>query len=181
MKIVLTGTTHCGKTSLVNKLKEHGYKTIEESARNIISQYQEQGKNIPPENPKQFQMDIINEQKRLEDNIDYQGPIFLDRGMPDIIVFSEHFNIKLPKEYYEKAINQNYNSVFVLEQIPSYKKDKERFHSEKESKEIENMVYEKWRELGYEIKTVPVLTLEKRMEYVVGKNETFKYENKPTN
>ncbi len=98
MKIVITGSSGAGKTTLINKLKELGYQTITETPAEVISE----GYN----DLKERQKECIKRQ--LIKELDIKGLVFFDRGLGDILGFCEYFNVCF------KRIKFNYDKVFYL-------------------------------------------------------------------
>lgn len=111
MKILLTGTIHAGKTTLLQELKKtdlRGITVIPEVAREVLSQYPELEKNP------NLQDILFAEQVRREGVAEETSPITIcDRGSLDIIAHSRMFGHSVKPEWI-KWLN-TYDATFLLD------------------------------------------------------------------
>ncbi|MFA6022862.1 MAG: ATP-binding protein [Candidatus Pacearchaeota archaeon] len=170
-KYVITGGPSSGKTTTIEILKKRGYKVVEEAARKIIENEKKKGREIVTfdGNVSKFQIMILKLQLKNEKKFDkFDGKIFLDRGMPDGLVYYELTNTSLDKEIVEesKKTKRDYKKVFLLEMVP-YKIDQVRKEPVKIAKKLHKMLKKVYVDLGYQVIKVPVMEPEKRVEFIL--------------
>lgn len=112
-KILLTGSTSVGKTTLLETIKNSKLPIacIPEIAREILE-------NDPDIEKSPFLQDIIfSEQMKREKEAMANGSpyILCDRGSLDIIAFSNLFNIAIKKEWIEWT--KTYDRIFLLDPL----------------------------------------------------------------
>ncbi len=165
-KYVLTGGPGVGKTTLVEILKGRGYYVVPEAARVVMEEEKKKGSNaLPWFDLSKFQELVAGRQ--LAEEAKASGDIvFLDRGLVDGIAYCDEGNIEAPAEALANARNR-YDKIFMLEKLPSYENDSERW----ESGDFQNAIHERimaaYLKFGYEPVTVPVLPLEKRADFII--------------
>ena len=169
-KYILTGGPNSGKTTTLNALKKEGFNVFDEAARTILEDEMKNDKkvitykgNVETRQKKILQLQLKNE-KRAE-NI--KGAVFFDRGIPDGIVYYRLSKTKIPKSILLEAKREkrNYNKVFIFDMLP-YKTDSVRKEPEEIAKNIHQLVYEVYSELGYDIIRVPVMPVEVRVSFI---------------
>jgi predicted ATPase len=152
-KVVLTGGSCSGKTTLIKELKQRGFPVLEEAARQILEEcgtpfYQEGWIELEK---KIYQRQIENE-KRIDRQ---QGVVFLDGGMGDIDAFMRHYLGQVLMDVAAAPVRR-YSSVFILDQLP-FEDDGLRVESgSKESEEIHQKVIESYKSLGYAPIQIPI-------------------------
>jgi predicted ATPase len=173
-KYVLTGGPSSGKTTTILELRKKGFLIVEESARQVIEKQKAAGENIErtAENTDARQTKILElqlkkeretEEKALKENKDI---IFLDRGIPDGIAYYHLVGIEPNTKVLEESKKEktNYCTIFFLEMLP-YQKDEIR-----ETKEVADkahrLVYEAYKNLGYKVIKVPVMSVEERVKFI---------------
>ena len=154
-KIVITGTPGTGKTSIINKLKSKGYTCFDEYSRILIRWGHENG-------IKQY-----HDSKKIEKS--KNNLIFFDRGIHDGFAYQNFidksfiFSLKLNQYYYQK--------IFILPPWNEiYSNDNERLENFETSKTIDKSINFTYNHYGYKLHTVPKISIEKRMEYILNKS-----------
>lgn len=95
-RIVISGCSSGGKSTLLNELARRGYHTIEEPGRNIVREALETGSDaLPWVNPQAFVTKAIeyaaDSLKRVQE---IDAPIFFDRSAIDALAHFERLSIK---------------------------------------------------------------------------------------
>jgi len=170
---IIAGGPFAGKTTIINELAKRGYNTINESAREVITREQSKGSDVLPwRNIEKFQRKVLETQLEKESNLDPNETYFLDSGIPGALVYFELAKIKPLQELIEASEKSyKYKAVFFLDQLPKYKTDKERKEDLEEAKKIHKRMEEVYRGYGYNMIIIPVMPLEKRLEFILSKIE----------
>lgn len=149
---VITGAPHSGKTTLIERLRDLGYKVALEAARIYIDEEIEKGKTIEEirKNELDFQRKILeikieNEKKESRDEI-----IFWDRGIPDSLAYYEMLGFAEDRSLQEATEKAKYKKVFLLSTLP-YEKDYARTESEEQQKLIHNLLKKTYKSYGHEL------------------------------
>ncbi|HEX30079.1 TPA: hypothetical protein ENG04_08370 [Candidatus Poribacteria bacterium] len=164
MKVVITGGPSSGKSTLIEELSRRGFATVPEAATIVIKR----GLHHPTVDPVSFQREVLSLQIRLEREAEGRGAeiIFCDRGIYDGLAYLRFYGIS------EKVIqlppDWRYDAVFHLEQLP-YVRDNVRFETPGEARRISQLLWEVYRELGYDPIRVPAMEVERRADFVIGR------------
>ncbi len=175
-KIVITGGAGTGKTTIINELKRMGCCVVDESARIIIASEQTHKQMNPAYNEivpwtdnYAFQERIVDLQEMMENNVKTVPVVYLDRSLVDGIAYCKFWdNEELP--YLRKKIdNANYNYVFYLEPLDNYENDDQRKESEEENKQIQQLLYDTYKDMRFDIVRVPKMSIDERMGFILNK------------
>src|SRR5690242_8677281 len=92
---VITGGPCSGKTTVVNLLKERGYKTTVEDARHYIDLQRANGKSVEDveQHQKEFQLKVLELQIEQEKALKPSDIVFLDRAIPDARAYYQFLGI----------------------------------------------------------------------------------------
>lgn len=169
LKVVITGGPCTGKTSVIENLKELGYYTLPEAAREVIEEQEKTGSDALPWKDKlKFQNLVLKKQMERERSIPENAEmVFLDRGIPDGIAYLRIAGIPVPEEYYSAAEKYRYDFVFLLEELPFFENDGARRESPGERKIIQREIKNVYEELGYEVAEVPFMSVKERTDYIL--------------
>lgn len=164
---VVTGGPDSGKTTTVEYLSKLGYHTVAEYARLLIDKELAKGKTIEEirKNRKKFQDNALELKLELEKKTPKDRTVFLDRGVPDTLAYYRFLKLKVPKRLFVIGKNR-YKKVFLLD-ILTYKKDYARIESKKEAEEIHRQIKKAYKELGYGILRIPVMSVENRVKMIL--------------
>ena len=170
-KYVLTGGPCCGKTTLINELEQRGYSVLEEVARQVI----EKRKHIPTSQEEWIIREDLISKMQLEKESQLPGSAFLDRGLQDIVAYSNHFLGFIPEAVKDIKLADRYSKIFVLDMLP-FEDDGLRVESgSQEAQEIHEMIISAYKETGYPLIYVPVFSgpkeqaIKQRADYVLDK------------
>lgn len=168
-RVVFTGGSGGGKTSLCLELARQGYTVFEDWARSLISLNQQAPLHHPDWNLKSnFGQNVLS--RRIHD-FHLSGSVslaFFDRGIPDSLAFSKLMKRAIDPELGDAALKYRYNKVFVLppwEEI--YTNDSIRKEDFKTSMQIYQACLTVYNELGYKPIEIPKLGLSDRASFVL--------------
>jgi predicted ATPase len=178
---IIAGGPHTGKSTVIKSLEKRGYEIVPEAARRIIKQQKKKDDPIlPTTHLYGFQCLVLQEQLALERRVK-GGMAFLDRCLIDNIPYCNVAGIKAPNlmmdEIDSRLKDGSYLQAFLLDPIPGYKKDDERFEDPALAKRIHDeivSVYQGYGTRGLHITPVPIFDLgstrankKARVEYVL--------------
>ncbi len=168
-KYVLTGGPCTGKTSLLKHLAKIGYQTVCEVAPIIMKEEREKGNQIPWEDLIYFQTRVLNKQLEFESKLNPMPTTFVDRGTLDGLAYFKFFKTKPPLNLIQKAKNNRYAGVFLLDFLSFYNKTKIRTEPFRVAKKIHAFLKNTYQDAGYKIIEVPPLNLQARVNFICSK------------
>jgi predicted ATPase len=181
---VITGGPGFGKTELIHQLRNIGYTCSDEFARDLIdAQLKLDGEILPWKNPRLFQQEILKQRIDFFESVPDGRIAFADRGIPDQLAFARYKGFGSPKRLTQSALKYRYSQqVFVTPPCPDiFVNDSIRTETYEEAVRIHQAVIDTYRSLNYQIVELPLLSVTKRVEFilkVIGNNLTN--EHKPT-
>lgn len=163
--VVLTGAPSSGKTAVLNYLGMLGYRTTPEVARAHIENELSKGLTIEElrKDEGAFQRSFINRKLRLEENLNPEELIFMDRAMPDSITYYKLAKLNPLEVQCEKGV---YKAVFILDCLP-FVQDSARTENLKEIKFLNKWLEKDYKSLGYNVVRIPVDPIEQRAEMII--------------
>ncbi|HVW76857.1 MAG TPA: AAA family ATPase [Alloacidobacterium sp.] len=170
---ILTGGPGSGKSTLIDALEQVGYARSVEAGRGIIQQQVSIGGNaLPWINPAAFaDLMLTWEMRSYEIAQKTAGPVFFDRGVPDIAGYLQLNDLAIPS-YVEKAIElYGYNRrVFIAPPWREiFSQDAERKQDFPEAVCTYEAMVSIYTKYGYQPVEIPQTTVEKRVEFVLSK------------
>jgi predicted ATPase len=169
---VLTGGPGSGKTTLIEALGAAGHPVAPEAGRGIIRhQMAISGPGLPWVDPALFaELMLAWEMRSHEAARDETGPVFFDRGVPDVIGYLKLTGLPVPLRAEEAAKSFRYNrTVFVLPPWPEiFRQDSERRQDLAEAQRTYEAMVETYTACGYRLVEVPCAPVEDRLRFVLG-------------
>lgn len=168
---VLTGGPGSGKTTLIEQLKKEGYNCVPEVGRAIIKkQLSFGGSAVPWSNASEYANLML--QYSLQDYISLSSETsthFFDRGISDILGYTELINLSNKDTYINSTENFRYNStVFILPPWESiYKTDTERKQDFKLAVATYNMMKSIYEKYDYKLVEVPCMSIPERIKFIL--------------
>lgn len=170
-KIVFIGGPSSGKSTVINKLQNKGYKCMPEISREVTLQAQKEGiEQLFLSKPLLFSELLLKgrEEQYIQANNCKENIVFFDRGIPSIYAYMRYLNTPFPDVFIEKSKACVYTKVFqFLPWKDIYESDNERYENYEQSVKISKFLFEAYSELGYDIITVPFGTVEERCNFIL--------------
>ena len=165
---VITGGPCTGKTTVINRLSERGFKTTIEHARHYIDTQKIEGKTVKEimENKRQFQLGVLEMQIEEEALLNPDDIVFLDRALPDAMAYYQFLGLKYDDLLIEQCNKYCYSKVFILDRLPLIN-DYARLEDEEEQIRIHNLIIKIYKSFPCPIVSVPVLNPEERVDFII--------------
>jgi predicted ATPase len=163
---VITGEICCGKTTLINLLADQGFQILPESSRPYIEGEVAKGRTLDEIfGSTADERAITDLQKRAECGLRPTDLTFLDRALPDYLWFWRLLAMD-PNELLADCFQHRYASVFILDRLPLHL-DGARIEDEAYTVLLDQALVSDYSALGYHIVRVPVMSPQKRLEFVL--------------
>jgi len=165
---VISGAPCSGKTTLIERLRVMGYRTVPETARQFIEAEFSRGRTIEELRGDEvaFQRRLLNVRLKVEHDLEPDQVLFLDRAIPEVITFYRAIGLD-PNEILPECTLYTYASVFILDRLPLLM-DGVRTEDDAVSDFHAEWLYRDYRSLGYDVRRVPVMPVTDRVEFILG-------------
>jgi len=165
-----------GKSTVLQKIREKGFKCAEEPAREILKEQRKiNGNGVPEKNAEEFNYLMLQRMiLQYESNINKKEIIVFDRAIPDIIGYSQLLNSE--KETSSAASEElRYNKhVFLFKGWKEiYTNDDERKMSYALAESFGENIVNIYKRLGYSIIYVPFIPAEERASFIIDSIESI--------
>ncbi len=175
-KYIFTGGPCCGKTTVINEMRERGYQVCPEAFGQLYKEAKSQGvlhEFLKPTVAQRYI--VVNRHLQLEEALDISKPSFLDRGIPDAIFYGYYLKINMPEDLMQlfQDHRHDYAKVFFFEPVPTYYstplpiEHKERHESQQEALAIHKALLEGYEKHGFKVVHVPFDSVEKRIDFIL--------------
>jgi predicted ATPase len=168
---VLTGGPGSGKTALVEALRARGYACSAEAGRGVIQhQVAIQGPALPWLDPILFAEVMLSWEMRSYDLAQQTpGPVFFDRGVPDVQGYLQLLNFPVPSHIRRASQIFRYNPIVFI--APPWKEifreDRERKQDFDEAVRTYETMRETYSELDYRLIEMPRTSVEERLGFLL--------------
>jgi len=164
---VITGAPCSGKTTVIYALEKVGYRVVHEVARAYIDHEIKKGKTIHQIKADilAFERHILYEKIEIEASLPEHETIFLDRAVPDSIAYFKLKGLD-SLEPIEKSHAVRYQKIFLFQRL-GFEKDAVRSEDDKMADRLNDLLKKSYQMLGYEIIQVPLLAVEKRVDFIL--------------
>jgi predicted ATPase len=167
---VITGGPGFGKSVLIEKLCELGYRVGSEFARQLITwQISEGGDILPWKDIAEFEKRVTEKRVEFLKSVDIDSIAFSDRGLPDQAAFSMYkgkeispqLNLALKENRYAKK-------VFLTPPWPQiFQNDQIRTETFEEAERIHQFIVKAYLNNGYELIDLPFVSPDERIEFII--------------
>lgn len=168
---IITGGPGSGKTTMLEELKERGFFTVDEVARQIIKeQHSIGGDAIHGKNQLKFlELMLSRSIDTFMQVTEKEKSVFFDRGIPELIGYCHLIKYEVPKYLCDAIKLYHYNNTVFLappwQEI--YQHDTERKQTWEEAIETYNCVKNAYDELGYNLIEIPKSTVTERVSFIL--------------
>ena len=164
---VITGAPCSGKTAVICELERMGFRVVHEVARAYIDDEMNKGKSLDQikADVLGFERHILFEKIEIEASLPEKTTIFLDRAIPDSIAYFKIEGLD-PAEPVEKSRAARYQKIFFFERL-TFEKDAVRSEDDIIAARLDQLLEESYQMLGYEIIHVPLMSVEKRVDFIL--------------
>ncbi|MFC3230658.1 AAA family ATPase [Marinibaculum pumilum] len=168
---VITGGPGAGKTSLLQALAASGHACMPEAGRAVIRDQQAiGGPALPWADPPAFAAQMLGWELRSHRlAADLPGPVFFDRGLPDLVGYLALEGCPVPPHVEAAARLFRYNpTVFLAPHWPQiYVRDAERRQDPAEAEATMRMMARTYPAFGYRLVTLPRTDIAARARFVL--------------
>lgn len=170
-KVLLIGGPGTGKSSLIDRLEQKGYFCLHEVSREVTLEAQKKGiDQLFLTQPLLFSELLLKGRiaQFQEAGNTPEETLFFDRGIPDVSAYLDYSKDDYPDTFIAANKRYRYDIVFML---PLWKEiycaDNERYESYEQALVIQEHLRQTYTDLGYELISVPKISVEKRMEFIL--------------
>jgi predicted ATPase len=162
---LIIGGPSAGKTTIIGRLKELGYTTVDDTARKLIL---DSRTPKPTENRAAFQQALIQAQLAAEQAsvVNHTVPVFLDGGVFDGCAYYICDNLPVP-DIYDTIDSSRYRKAFLLESLDFYVDDGVRYQDAKFTNKITSVLERCYQERAIEVVRVPNLPVANRLKIIL--------------
>ena len=172
---VVTGGPGSGKTTLIEALARAGFTVAPEAGRGVIREQQAHGgRALPSVDPLAFAAAMLARDLASYDaHRDATGPVFFDRGIPDIVGYLRLEGVAVPADMLRAARAKRYRRpVFVCPPWPDiYVTDGERKQTPELAERTCRTMIETYDGFGYDLVEVPRAPVVARLSFVLERIE----------
>lgn len=174
---VIIGGPGNGKSTLCNALEKKGFKILPEAATMIKEEEIKKGNMRPWEKLDEFQRKILERQLTFLESVkEEKGVVLSDRGVFDAFAYYKNENLTPIEELFLCCKKIKYAGVFCLAPLPeeTYISNKIRHEDRNVALKLHNLLFETYKNLGYNIIEVPPVSVEKRVLFIEQKLKEIK-------
>ncbi|WP_427790640.1 AAA family ATPase [Brevundimonas diminuta] len=170
-RIVLTGGPGSGKTTLLEALAAAGHATSPEAGRAIIRRQQAiEGEALPWKDRALFAELMLDRELEAHARTEgADGPVFFDRGVPDVVGYLTLCGLPVPAHMERAARDIRYDRrVFIAPVWPEiFGQDAERKQDLDEARRTFDAMAETYPRFGYELIELPKAPVSERLDFVL--------------
>src|SRR5262245_30416242 len=168
---VITGGPGSGKTSLIEALARAGFAHSDEAGRAIIQdQLAIGGSALPWSDPRAFaELMLCWELRSYRIARAHDGPVFFDRGVPDVVGYLRLMQLAVPAHMDAAARMFRYHRrVYIAPPWPEiFERDAERKQTLEEAERTYQAMLETYPAYGYELVALPRAPVAERARFIV--------------
>lgn len=168
---MITGGPGTGKSTVIEDLIDKQFTCMREVSRRVTMEAQKTGiDQLFLKDPLLFSKLLMEGridqfQKASENNTDI---VFFDRGIPDVFGYLNYLNMDYPDIFIDKSRELRYDAIFMMPPWKDiYITDNERYESYEQSLSIYKELIKAYKELNYDIVTVPEGDISSRVAFIL--------------
>jgi len=178
-KIILTGTSCAGKSTLLVSFAEKGYQTCEEAETPLVCKLKEElglegAKQWILGNYTEFKRRVGERQKEIDSTSTNGKHVFYDRSAICYVGYCQLRNAETPQNLVELASQTYPDYVFFLDRLVQFneRKAEGRFMTESEASKLADLIEQEYTARGIELVRVPEfspqmdINLAERVKYI---------------
>jgi predicted ATPase len=173
---IITGGPGSGKSTLIDALEKRGYARTLEAGRAIIQdQLSIGGRALPWIDPAFFAELMLSwELRSYRTAEDETGPVFFDRGIPDVVGYLQLMNLPVPLHMTNAVETFRYNRrVFLAPPWPEiFAQDRERKQTWEEAVRTCEAMRHVYTNSGYELVELPCCPVGERVAFILDRLNT---------
>lgn len=167
---IITGGPGSGKSTLIDALASNGYALMPEAGRAIIQDQVSIGGSALPWSDREAFADLMLswEMRSYREAATRPGPVFFDRGIPDVVGYLRLCGLPVPEATLRAAETLRYaRRVFIAPHWPAiFTQDAERKQSSVEAEATYAAMVDVYAELGYELIELPLASVADRVSFI---------------
>lgn len=163
---ILTGAPGSGKSSILSELAKQDFTVIAEPAREILAEQRAiDGDGVSDKNCLLFkELMLSRAMLRYQQNEEATRAVIFDRGIPDILAYSDCFNLPVGAEL-KAAREFRYNTTVLF--LPAWREifvnDEERTLSFEVAESFGEKLKNVYLDLGYQLQQLPCESVRNRI------------------
>ena len=165
---VVTGAPGSGKSALLDAIKAKGVTCVAEFARAIIAQQRAiDGDGLYDKKPQLFKELMLSRAMNDFIEVDAQIPHLFDRGIPDLLAYSDCFGLARGSEVKAAQLYRYNKTVFFTPSWEAiYSNDEDRTISFQQAKAFGDNLKIIYQELGYVLIELPYVSIDERVIFI---------------
>jgi predicted ATPase len=171
MRVVITGGPGSGKSTLIAELRRSGFACVDEAGRAIIQDQLAIGGRAlhQADSPLFAEVMLAWEMRSYRQAEQWDGPVFFDRGIPDIAGYHGLLGRPVPPHVSAAVERFRYHRrVFIAPPWPEiYTTDRERGQDFDEAVRTHDAIAAAYARHGYELVTLPKADVATRVELIL--------------
>ncbi|MDG4781755.1 AAA family ATPase [Micromonospora sp. WMMD961] len=168
--VVITGGPGAGKTTLLDSLRQAGHACVDEAGRQITQdQLRIGGQAVHGADSRLYaEITLSWEIRSYRQASQHTGPVFFDRGIPDVLGYYLLLGWPVPDHVAAAARRFRYHRrVFIAPPWPAiYANDSERHQDFAEAVRTHDAMATAYTQLGYELSALPLSDVVSRRAFV---------------
>jgi predicted ATPase len=167
LRFVISGGPGSGKSSLIDALRAAGEMCAPEVSRQLIREQVARGGDLLPWNDLDgFADECIRRMQRQVEQLPLDRPVFLDRGLPDVVGYLRRAGRPVPGRLLASASLYAPVVFFAPPWARIYVNDAERPQSFDEAQTLGTHIRAAYEELKFHVMELPLGTIAARVEHV---------------
>jgi len=170
-KVVISGCSSGGKSSLIGELYQRGFEVKAEPGRQIVKEQQLiQGSALPTGNGAEFIALCVSRSAFFYHSIESESqPVFFDRSLIDAVSAYQALHQEIPQHYNNAVAYYRYHkTVFMAPPCEAfYENDSQRTHSFASAVEEYERLLISYPAFGYQCVHLPVTSVAQRADFVL--------------